>query len=122
MRSDQVSQVRTNAIRGLKAGGFRSGVLVCFRDSGAFRVMLQITIRADRKHVPGGALIAAFLVRSSGYEVAGRKFPVLGLSAESVESAFSALAVNVKAERIGIVPREIRSGYSGFVLLTGTAG
>ena len=71
---------------------------------------------------PGGALIAAFLVRSSGYEVAGRKFPVLGLSAESVESAFSALAVNVKAERIGIVPREIRSGYSGFVLLTGAAG
>ena len=31
---------------------------------------------------PGGALIAAFLVRSSGYEVAGRKFPVLELSAE----------------------------------------
>jgi len=70
---------------------------------------------------PGGALIAAFLVRSSGYEVAGRKFPVLGLSAESIESTFTALAVKVKAERIGIVPREIRSGYSGFVLLTGTA-
>ena len=70
---------------------------------------------------PGGALIAAFLVRSSGYEVAGRKFPVLGLSAESIESTFAALADKVKAEKIGIVPREIRSGYSGFVLLTGIA-
>jgi hypothetical protein len=42
-----------------KARGFCSGLLVCFRDSGAFRVMLQITIRANRKHIPGGALIAA---------------------------------------------------------------
>lgn len=70
---------------------------------------------------PGGALIAAFLVRSSGYEVAGRKFPVLGLSAESIENTFAGLASTVKAEKIGIVPREIRSGYSGFVLMTGTA-
>src|SRR6185503_19812584 len=27
-------------------------------DSGAFRVMLQVTISANRKHIPGGALIA----------------------------------------------------------------
>jgi hypothetical protein len=30
-------------------------------------------------------------------------------------------AHDVHAERIGIVEREIRSGYSGFVFLTGTA-
>jgi hypothetical protein len=70
---------------------------------------------------PGGALIGAFLVRSSGYNVAGRPFPVLALSTEAIESAFGRLASDVKAEMIGIVPREIRSGYSGFVLLTGTA-
>ena len=43
---------------------------------------------------------------------ADRQFPVLQLSAESIESAF-ARADKIKAERIGIVQREIRSGYSG---------
>lgn len=69
----------------------------------------------------GGALIAAFLVRSSGYNVAGRAFPVLQLSVDSIESTFSDFATEVKSEQIGIVPREIRSGYSGFVFVTGIA-
>ena len=71
---------------------------------------------------PGGALIAAFLVRSVGYVVADRPFPCLNLSAESIESVFARHARGIKTERIGIVEREIRSGYSGFVFLTGTAG
>jgi hypothetical protein len=70
---------------------------------------------------PGGALIAAFLVRSGGYIVADRPFPVLSLSAESIEMTFAHHADKVVAERIGIVEREIRSGYSGFVFLTGFA-
>lgn len=70
---------------------------------------------------PGGALCAAFLVRSGGYEVSGRKFPVLHLSAEDIERVFSENADDIRAERIGIVEREIRSGYSGFVYLTGRA-
>jgi hypothetical protein len=70
---------------------------------------------------PGGALIAAFLVRSAGYVVADRPFPVLSLSPESIEAVFAAHARDVGAERIGIVEREIRSGYSGFVFLTGIA-
>lgn len=70
---------------------------------------------------PGGTLIAAFLVRSAGYRVADRPFPVLSLSPESVEAAFAAHAGDVRAEQIGIVEREIRSGYSGFVFLTGVA-
>lgn len=68
---------------------------------------------------PGGALAAAFLVRSAGYEVAGQRFPVLHLSPEAIETTFERHALEVKAERIGIVEREIRSGYSGFVFLTG---
>jgi hypothetical protein len=71
---------------------------------------------------PGGALIAAFLVRSRGYVVADRPFPCLSLSAESIEAVFARHAGALKTERIGIVEREIRSGYSGFVFLTGTAG
>jgi NNMT/PNMT/TEMT family len=70
---------------------------------------------------PGGALIAAFLVRSGGYVVADRPFPVLSLSIETIEEVFSRHVVNVQAEQIGIREREIRSGYSGFVFLTGIA-
>jgi NNMT/PNMT/TEMT family len=69
----------------------------------------------------GGALIAAFLVRSAGYVVADRPFPVLSLSVETIEEVFSRHAVAMKAEQIGIREREIRSGYSGFVFLTGIA-
>ena len=70
---------------------------------------------------PGGALIAAFLVRSAGYVVADHPFPVLNLSAGSIENVFSRHARGTKTEKIGLVEREIRSGYSGFVFLTGIA-
>jgi hypothetical protein len=69
----------------------------------------------------GGALMAAFLVRSPGYVVADRPFPCLSLSAESIEAVFGRHASGIATERIGIVERQIRSGYSGFVFLTGTA-
>ncbi|HYD15532.1 MAG TPA: hypothetical protein VEA77_03945 [Hyphomicrobium sp.] len=69
----------------------------------------------------GGMLAAAFLVRSEGYVVADRPFPVLKLSAETIEDVFRRHADDVRAELIGIVDREIRSGYSGFIFLTGTA-
>ena len=69
----------------------------------------------------GGTLAAAFLVRSEGYVVADRPFPVLKLSPETIQDVFKHHAGHVKAEMIGIVDREIRSGYSGFIFLTGTA-
>ncbi len=70
---------------------------------------------------PGGALIAAFLVHSAGYVVADRPFPVLHLSPNSIQTVFAAHADQVQAQQIGIVEREIRSGYSGFIFLTGIA-
>lgn len=70
---------------------------------------------------PGGALVGAFLVRSGGYVVADRAFPVLHLSSETIAAAFERHATDVVADHIGIVEREIRSGYAGFVLLTGKA-
>ena len=70
---------------------------------------------------PGGMLAAAFLVRSGGYEVADRPFPVLSLTAEKIEDVFARTATHITADHIGIVEREIRSGYAGFVFLTGTA-
>ncbi|MGH6831730.1 MAG: hypothetical protein ACRECM_01705 [Methyloceanibacter sp.] len=69
----------------------------------------------------GGTLAAAFLVGTSRYIIAGHQFPILSLSAKEIESNFARHATDIKAERIGMVDREIRSGYSGFVFLTGVA-
>lgn len=70
---------------------------------------------------PGGALLAAFLVRSAAYRIAEHEFPILSLSTESIQSVFARHAEIVTLEEIGIVEREIRSGYSGFVFLSGLA-
>jgi hypothetical protein len=70
---------------------------------------------------PGGTLMAAFLVGSSGYEVAARPFPVLNVSEQDILRVFASVASDIRTEPIGIVEREIRSGYSGFVFLTATA-
>jgi hypothetical protein len=70
---------------------------------------------------PGGLLAAAFLVHSGGYVVGDRPFPVLSLTAETIEEVFTRHARDVRMQHIGIVEREIRSGYSGFVFLTGRA-
>jgi hypothetical protein len=70
---------------------------------------------------PGGMLAAAFLVRSAGYIVADRPFPVLSFTPEFIEQVFKDNADNVNAEHIGNREREIRSGYTGFIFLTGAA-
>lgn len=70
---------------------------------------------------PGGALMAAFLVGSSGYHVAERPFPVLNVSEADILEVFTPISRDRKTEKIGIVEREIRSGYSGFVFLTAKA-
>jgi hypothetical protein len=70
---------------------------------------------------PGGTLAAAFLVRSEGYVVADQAFPALKLSPEAIEGAFKDHAGAVRTQQIGIVDREIRSGYSGLLFLSATA-
>lgn len=67
---------------------------------------------------PGGVLAAAFLVRSEGYDVSGRRFPALKLSPEEIQSVFSHLARDLQVERIGLVEEEVRSGYTGALFLT----
>ncbi len=81
-----------------------------------FEAALSAFARAVRS---GGLVAAAFLVRSGGYEVAGRPFPVLRLSADEIETSFARHVTLPAFERIGIVEREIRSGYAGFVFATG---
>lgn len=67
---------------------------------------------------PGGTIAAAFLVRSQGYDVAGKRFPAINLSPETIEAVFCKLADQVRVEKIGLVSEEVRSGYSGALFLT----
>ncbi|WP_295555316.1 hypothetical protein [uncultured Hyphomicrobium sp.] len=67
----------------------------------------------------GGTVAAAFLVSSEGYVVADHEFPALRLSAEAIEAVFKPHLDEIVVTPIGIVDREIRSGYSGQVFLSG---
>lgn len=78
-------------------------------------------VRFARSVRPGGALIAAFLVGSSGYAVAERPFPVLNVSEADIHEVFAPISTGKRTEQIGIVEKEIRSGYSGMVFLTAKA-
>jgi hypothetical protein len=57
----------------------------------------------------------------ASYIVKDRTFPALCLSLESIQTAFARHAKGLKGEAIGIVERQIRSGYSSFVFLNGIA-
>jgi hypothetical protein len=81
-----------------------------------FDAALAAFARAVRS---GGLAAAAFLVRSAGYEVAGQPFPVLALTADDIETAFARHVTLPSFQRIGIIDRQIRSGYAGFVFATG---
>jgi SAM-dependent methyltransferase len=70
---------------------------------------------------PGGTLVAAFLVGSSSYVVADRPFPILNISETEIHDVFASISREPQTERIGIVQREIRSGYSGMVFMVATA-
>ncbi len=70
---------------------------------------------------PGGTLAAAFLVGSSRYVIAERPFPILDISEADILEVFAPISRDVRTERIGIVEREIRSGYSGMVFMVAKA-
>jgi hypothetical protein len=70
---------------------------------------------------PGGTLVAAFLVNSASYELDGLRSPVMTLSEDSLRTTFRKIANDVETRAIGIVKEEVRSGYTGMVLLTAKA-
>jgi SAM-dependent methyltransferase len=70
---------------------------------------------------PGGALVAAFLTRSAGYEVGGIAYPALPVDEESIKAVFTPLCRSINVETIGGSDTEIRSGYSGMIFLSAFA-
>jgi hypothetical protein len=78
----------------------------------------QACARFARCVRPGGTLVAAFLLSSDAYVVAGRRYPVLNLSEDMLGAAFRPIADQVKIQTIGDAGEEIRSGYSRMAFLT----
>lgn len=85
-------------------------------DEGEFCRALDRVCGAVR---PGGTFVAAFLVQSDGYTVAGRRFPALRMSAEDIQTRVRTRLSDPVFENIGIVSDEIRSGYTGAVFACG---
>ena len=67
----------------------------------------------------GGTLVAAFLLNSKSYVLDGRRYSVMTLTEGSLMRTFAGLATELKLRKIGIVEKEVRSGYTGMALLTG---
>ncbi len=67
----------------------------------------------------GGTLVAAFLLNSKSYVLDGRRYPVMTLTEDSLVRTFAGLATDLKLQKIGLVEKEVRSGYTGMALLTG---
>lgn len=57
-------------------------------------------------------------MRSEGYVEGAGPFPVLTLSSATIDCVFRNHANNLRADLIGIVEREMRSGYAGFIFLS----
>ena len=68
----------------------------------------------------GGTLVAAFLARSSGYDVGDQAFPALTVSEKQIRDTFGGLAVNIATREIGSGGDDVH-GYSGMIFLTAEA-
>jgi hypothetical protein len=64
-------------------------------------------------------IAAAFLVGSSGYEVAGRRDPAINLGVDEIRARLDPYLATMEATPIGLCEKEIRSGYSGALFVAG---
>lgn len=88
-------------------------------DADEFESALARFIRALK---PGAPFAAAFMEHSTGYEVAGVRYPAVPLDQEDLVDAFAQITVtDLQITRVGIDPAPIRAGYSGYLLATGRA-
>ncbi len=68
---------------------------------------------------PGGVIAAAFLAGSTGYAVSGRRYPAVTLDAAQIQEAMNARLATFDITPIGLSLKEVRSGYSGAIFVTG---
>lgn len=71
---------------------------------------------------PGAPFAAAFMEDSHGYDIAGVRFPAVGVGEREVRDCLARYAARVRIHRITIRPAPLRPGYTGMLLALGITG
>jgi hypothetical protein len=71
---------------------------------------------------PGAPFAAAFMENSTGYDVGERRFPAVAVTPETVRHCLEEVSHNLDVQRIDSGNNPLRDGYSGMILVLGTAG
>jgi hypothetical protein len=71
---------------------------------------------------PGAPFAAAFMEKSEGYQVGDQMFPAVPVTAETVRSCLDEVSHNLDVQRVDPGNDPLRHGYSGMILVLGTAG
>ena len=71
---------------------------------------------------PGAPFAAAFMENSTGYDVGDRRFPAVAVTRETVRDCLEDVGRNLDVQRIDSGNNPLRDGYSGMILVMGTAG
>jgi hypothetical protein len=71
---------------------------------------------------PGAPFAAAFMENSTGYHVGGRRFPAVSVTQETVRQCLEEVSGSLDVQHIDSGNTPLRDGYSGMILVLGTAG
>lgn len=71
---------------------------------------------------PGAPFAAAFMENSTGYQVGDRSFPAVAVTPETVRDCLEEVSCNLDVQWIDSGDNPLRDGYSGMILVLGTAG
>jgi hypothetical protein len=71
---------------------------------------------------PGAPFAAAFMENSTGYDVGDRRFPAVAVTPETVRGCLEEVSRNLDVQHIDAGINPLRDGYSGMILVMGTAG
>jgi hypothetical protein len=71
---------------------------------------------------PGAPFAAAFMENSTGYDVGERRFPAVAVTPEIVRHCLEDVSRNLDVQHIDSGNNPLRDGYSGMILVLGTAG
>jgi hypothetical protein len=68
----------------------------------------------------GGSFFCTFMENSTGYDVAGLRFPAVAVDADIITRVFDSLPVgNLEFHRIPLGSRPLRAGYTGMLTACG---
>jgi hypothetical protein len=71
---------------------------------------------------PGAPFAAAFMENSTGYDVGDRRFPAVSVTQETVRQTLEEVSGSLDVQHVDSGNNPLRDGYSGMILVLGTAG